>query len=100
MLFKPPTIQLPLVIQKLDKVELYLLTLDKVESYLLTWDKVESYLLTLEEALGIAGCMQGWGGRGGPLTSLLLTRGLLPHLTLHSMRVQPLCCPAIHKCLC
>lgn len=58
-------IQLPLVTQKLDKVE--------------------SYLLTLEEALGIARCMQGGGARGGPLARPLLTRGLLPLLTLHSM---------------
>ena len=73
-------IQLPLVTQKLDKVE--------------------SYLLTLEEALGIAGCMQGGGARGGPLTSLLLTRSLLSHLALHSMCVQPLCSPAVQKSLC
>lgn len=73
-------IQLPLVIKKLDKVE--------------------SYLLTLEEALGIAGCMQGGGARGGPLASLVLTRSLLPHLTLHSMGVQPVCCPAQQLGLC
>lgn len=50
-------------------------------------DKLESHLLALEEALGISRCMQGGGARGGPLTSLLLTRGLLPHLALHSMCV-------------